>query len=248
MKPDTVYWTLVENSPDLLEWPNRFLSRAELGKLATLRFARRRVDWLLGRWAAKSLLNGVEDCARLDPREIEIGSAPGGAPRVRLPDGTSFRGSLSISHRDGWVFCALSLAPGLKLGADLETVEPRSEAFLDDYLCEGERAWVRGRPSELQDWAAALVWSAKEAMLKALEVGLGWDTRWVEVLQVDGLAEAGQTGWPTMQVSSAAKEEHPWAAWWQRRGEYVMTLAGFGGQGPYRLVEVKTAGGDASSR
>ena len=245
--PVTIYWTLVKNSPGLLDEPERFLSPAELEKLDSFRFQKRRTDWLLGRWTAKGLLRGVQDYARFRPDRIEVQSAPGGAPRLRLPDGVPFPGCLSISHRDQLAFCALSLASqastgphaGPRLGADLEKVEPRSEAFLADYFTPAEQAWIRGQPGELRDCAAALAWSAKEAMLKALEVGMGWDTRWVEVRQAEGLADAGQEGWKSMQVSSAGREEHPWAAWWRRGGEYVMTVAAFGGSGSFRLVEIQ---------
>ena len=235
MTPDIIYWTLVENTPDLLKDAERFLSPAELEKLATFRFPKRRTDWLLGRWTAKSLLRGVADYARFAPADIELYSAPRGAPRVRLPDDLPFPGSLSISHRDERAFCALSLAPGLNLGADLEKVEPRAAAFTEDYFTTAEKTWVRDCGPEQTDLAATLVWSAKESMLKALEVGLGWDTRWVEV----GPAELSDgAGWKPLRVSSAAKEEHPWQARGQRNGAYVLTVAGFGGAGELRLVQV----------
>jgi 4'-phosphopantetheinyl transferase len=242
MTPVTIYWTLTAGPADAAQDPARFLSAAELENLASFRFRKRRSEWLLGRWAAKALLRCLPGYRQLDPRQIEIGTASGGAPRVRLADGRRFPGALSISHRDGLAFCAAVLTEGLNLGADLEKVESRSEAFLADYLTPAEQAWVRRQPALQRAAAAALVWSAKEAVLKALEIGLGWDTRWVEVGGTDLFPGEGPAAWRPLQVSSAAREEHPWSAWWRRTGGHVMTLAAFGGYEEPNLVEIRDEG------
>ena len=70
-------------------------------------------------------------------------------------------------------------------GIDLEIVEPRSDGFVTDFLTRGRAGLGRGtgrRGRRLgRDAAANLVWSAKEAALKVLRLGLRADTRWVEI-------------------------------------------------------------------
>ena len=62
-------------------------------------------------------------------------------------------------------------------------------------------------------------------MLKALGVGLRWDTRQVEVRDMDGLVHSDHGGWQKMQVNDLQKENRQWAAWWQHRGDFILTLA-----------------------
>jgi 4'-phosphopantetheinyl transferase len=184
-----------------------------------MRFPKRRQDWLLGRSAAKALVRAVLDPA---PQALlEIRPAPGGAPLVYI-DGTPRTDlCLSISHSGSRAFCALAALPGVRIGADLELVEPRSEAFVQDYFTPAELAWLHSLEDRDRPLGASLLWSAKESMLKALQVGLRMDTRRVEVREVAGIGEAGG-GWKRMSVAAG---ELAWQAWWRTNGDYVQTLA-----------------------
>jgi len=72
--------------------------------------------------------------------------------------------------------------PGRAIGCDLEIVEPRSDAFVEDFLTAAERSLVAGAPDEdARHLLANLVWCGKESALKVLRTGLRRDTRSVEV-------------------------------------------------------------------
>ncbi|KAF0107638.1 MAG: 4'-phosphopantetheinyl transferase [Anaerolineaceae bacterium] len=226
---DIIYWTLVNSHQAPLENPDGFLSLSELRKLSTLRFPKRHAEWLLGRWAAKSLVKSIPACRQYSLNEIEIRNTPDGAPYIQLPGGTISPDCLSISHSGRLALCALAPGPAIRTGADLENVEPRANAFVEDYLTLAERELVNSCPVETRETAITLVWSAKESMLKALGVGLRWDTRQVEVRAITGLLPANEsTGeWQKMQACDLQQESRHWEVWWQRRDSFVITLAGF---------------------
>jgi 4'-phosphopantetheinyl transferase EntD len=81
-------------------------------------------------------------------------------------------------------------------------VEPRSERFVEDYFTAAERAWVRAASGADRHLLANLVWSAKEAGLKAVRRGLRADTRSVE-FESEGIpsGQPGSTGaWRSFAV------------------------------------------------
>jgi len=225
-----IFWTLVNRAWVDLDHGSPWLSPAEQQKLATLRFPKRRDEWLLGRYAAKSLLRSLPAYRGLPPKAIEVRNDPDGVPALVLPAGTLPPGSLTISHSGPYALCAVSAGPDLRIGADLERVETRSEDFIEDYFTPCEREMVHAARRESRDFVATLVWSLKEAMLKALGVGLRWDTRRVEVSETDSLPEVGQA-WQALQVSDHENTHRPWAAWAQSRGDYVLTAAALPGEG-----------------
>ena len=145
---------------------------------------------------------------------IEIRPALDGAPEAFL-DGAPAPVALSLSHRAGRSLCVVAPA-GTALGADLELIEPRSDAFVNDYFTPAEQKLI-DRDRLLHP---TLLWSAKESALKALREGLRMDTREVEV----SLGDGGSGGWSPLTVRRLATGEL-FAGWWRREGDLVMTLA-----------------------
>lgn len=156
--------------------------------------------------------------------EIEIKNTPEGVPVICLPGGRTSPDCLSISHSGSLAFCALTQAPALKVGVDLEKIEPRSIDFVKDYFTQAEQRLVASFPLEEQHTAVTLIWSTKEAMLKALGIGLRWDTRQVEIREI---RNENRGDWQEVIVSDLRRKNRPWTAWWQRRGDFLMTIAGF---------------------
>lgn len=163
--------------------PGAWLSPREARVLAGLVAPPRRATWLAGRWLAKAeaALRLADNVAR--PADIEVLAAPDGAPELFVA-GRPLGLCLSITHRAGWAAAALAHDDATLIGVDLELVEPRSAAFVRDYLCPAERRWVAEHADPAL--AANLVWSAKEAALKALRCGLRRDVTTVEVSPGDG--------------------------------------------------------------
>lgn len=222
----SIYWTLVDRSRLPQEQAGSFLSSTELQVLSSLRFPKRREEWLLGRWAAKSLARNLPSYQNLAACEIEVRSSPDGSPHVWLPGGDPAPDCLSISHSHQLALVAMALGPGIRIGADLEKIEPRSHEFVEDYFTTAERGLVGSFPAEARDTVSTLIWSTKESMLKALQVGLRWDTRQVEVLRIQGLrsSQGGRESWQGIQVGDPKPAGRHWAAWWQRRDDFLMTI------------------------
>ena len=223
-----------------------WLSGAERELAGALRFEPRRRDWLRGRRAAKEAIARVlrERWGAAPPlADIAVEPGPGGAPGARLAREAAAAGgfapgqrlpvAVSISHRAGAVFCVAAAADEVAglLGADLELLEPRSAAFLSDFLSDEERA-ACAAPGRAAQSMASVVWGAKEAVLKALRLGLTVDTRSLVCLPGDAPApEAGLLAdgevWRTCRLlkSPPGAGSVAMACLWRTRGPFVQTLA-----------------------
>jgi 4'-phosphopantetheinyl transferase len=246
-----IYWHLCPGAPCAVEGSAHpdFLSASEIETYAGLRFPKRRHEWLLGRWTAKQLLQrSIEAYCDLPLPAISVAADPDGAPYLAVKGEGRLPVSLSISHRAGRAFCALSPAISPSIGVDLEQIEPRSAAFVRDFFTAGEAARVWDCPESDRDTLVTVIWSAKEAMLKALREGLRLDTRLVEIGPVAGIERtplAAATGgaalspWAMKRAGGGASEEHwhpleitcpvpgvlRFAAWWRRDNDSVLTAA-----------------------
>jgi 4'-phosphopantetheinyl transferase len=196
-----------------------WLSQSETDYVDGKRFTKRRTEFLVARWAAKQALGRVLSTPlTLDGlRRIEVRHAASGAP-VACLDGEPVDLQISLTDRAGWAVCLVGVGSG-RLGCDLELVEPRSDAFVRDYLTATERRYVEAAGDvTARSLAANLVWSAKESGLKVLTTGLRRDTRSVEVT-----AMTAADAWAQLTVSTAEGQEFP--GWWRRFGEFILTVA-----------------------
>jgi 4'-phosphopantetheinyl transferase len=196
-----------------------WLSPREAAWVARMRFPKRRTEFRLGRWTAKTALALYLGRGRSpeELRAIEIDRAPDGAPRP-LVDGRPAEAYLTMTDRADQAVCLVG-PPGTALGCDLEVVEPRSDAFVADFLTAAEQAFVGAAGAE-RDLAANLVWCGKESALKVLRTGLRRDTRSVEVSFPEGET---RDGWAPMVVRAVEGPVFP--GWWRRFGAFVLTLA-----------------------
>ena len=224
-----------------------FLSASERRAYAALRFPKRRHEWLLGRWTAKQLLQqSLEPYRGLPLPAISVNADPDGAPYLSVDGEGRLPASLSISHRSGRAFCALSPGVSPSIGADIERIEPRAAAFVNDFFTKTEADRVWACPQAARDTLVTVIWSAKEAVLKALREGLRMDTRSVEVGQVPGIEipalaatqephpstamkrvgdGASDLQWQPIAVACSAPGVLRYAAWWRPEGDSVLTMA-----------------------
>jgi 4'-phosphopantetheinyl transferase len=214
---DPVFLALPEEEvPPSSEW----LSDREAERERRMRFAKRRNDFRLGRWTAKRALALAlgESHEPATLRHIEVVNAPDGAPEAFVR-GRAAGLSISMTDRAGWAVCTTAPA-GLGLGCDLELVEPRSDAFVRDFLTEGEqRVVATSREAEERHLLANLFWCAKESALKVLRTGLRRDTRSVEV-ELAG-SRTG-TDWEPLRVHAIEGRTFP--GWWRRYNDFVLTV------------------------
>jgi 4'-phosphopantetheinyl transferase len=207
-----------------------WLSPRELRWVDRMRFEKRRSEFRMSRWTAKNALALFLKCpcAPESLVAVEIDRAPDGAP-APLVDGRPAPASISMTDRADQAVCVVG-PPGVGLGCDLELVEPRSDAFLADYLTAAEQRIVEQASDREEHYLRAnLIWCGKESALKVLRTGLRRDTRSVEVSFPE---EPPVEGWSPMTVRSAEGPEYP--GWWRRYGDFVLTMAATGPFSPPR--------------
>ncbi len=196
---------------------DRWLSEREREILSTLRIPTRRADWRLGRWAAKAAVAAWQG---VPLAEVEVLPAADGAPEA-LAGGARIRVGLSLSHRAGRALVAVGGVSGT-LGCDLEALEPRSPAFVREWLRPAERQLLNGLDGGLQDMAANLVWTAKEAASKARREGLRLNFRQATV--EPGRLALGSGSWERLRV---VWEDGPVElGWWRLEPGWVMAVVG----------------------
>jgi 4'-phosphopantetheinyl transferase len=218
-----------------------WLGAGERRTAARLVVDKRRADWLLGRFTAKAALAAWLDTA---PARPEILAAPDGAPEAWL-DGTRLPVSLSISHRDGRAIAAVTAQPGV-VGCDLELLEPRSGAFVREWLADSEQRALESCDEAQHTLLANLFWAAKEATAKVLRLGLALNVRRavVSVAPQDrpslspedrpspAPAAPGDGGswppgaWRALRVHWSDGSNPPCLGWWRAEPRWVMVIAG----------------------
>jgi phosphopantetheinyl transferase len=151
----------------------------------------RRLEWLLGRLVAKTALRlHLEERhgLHLPPADIEILPDPEGRPIVsgawtrdvpRVP-------IVSVSHADGVVVAVVGEADSaLGVGVDLEHAGPMREGAERMAFSTGEQALLASLADGPQESWPLRLWCAKEAVAKALGLGLVGGPRGLVVEQLD---------------------------------------------------------------
>ncbi|MBS2007130.1 MAG: polyketide synthase dehydratase domain-containing protein [Cyanobacteria bacterium SZAS TMP-1] len=156
----------------ILEWcVDYLLTRAE----QTLwrdggRTKKRKLDWLLGRIAAKEAVRKlVQNLIGqvLGPHDIEIINIDSGAPVVRFTSGVLPEILVSISHTQGLAVALATPAGAVKPGIDAEVIREREPSFARTFLKPHELSYLAGCPQDRVNAELTRFWSAKEALYKA---------------------------------------------------------------------------------
>jgi 4'-phosphopantetheinyl transferase len=153
------------------------LSAVERARLSTQRSARRRAEFVAGRLAARRALSGS---GLPLPRDLAIDRDEDGAPLLIGLAGVA----LSITHARVRAIAAVADRP---IGIDLcdATDAPRIRRV-------ARRAFPRAHERALvleDDRSACLAWAAKEAVAKALRIGMleGGGVERIEIVAIDPL-------------------------------------------------------------
>jgi 4'-phosphopantetheinyl transferase len=232
-----IHWLLQSASdhPDLAHGiaPAGLLSADEQIRMAALKIGKRRRDWLLGRWTAKHLVQAYieqQTGLRLPLAALAIATEPSGAPRVMADYAPNLQSAicnlqLSISHSGDRAICAL--VEGARVGVDIERIEPRDWQFVEDYFTADEILQVRIAPVEQRERLITLIWSAKEAALKVLRLGLSVDTRSIAcaIAQPDPAREWSPVTFASDQRLLQLDIAPALAGWWRIIGRYVLVVA-----------------------
>jgi 4'-phosphopantetheinyl transferase len=141
------------------------LTPAEHARAERFREGRDRVQFMAARWLLRSILKtyfGLEGADIQAPEREK--------PRLvgdHLPAGLDF----NLSHTSGLVACAIGL--GVRVGVDVERVDRRvnAGAVAAAHFAPGEQAICR------DDQGFLRLWTLKEAVAKAVGLGLALDLR-----------------------------------------------------------------------
>lgn len=199
-----VCWLMDRTPPDL----EHAVVLNDMERLQGARYVlpKRRHDWLLGRWVAKRLLSEMLG------EMPHILQATSGAPFVVGHPELN----VSISHSGDYAFCAALW--NTRLGVDIEQVTPHTPEFIEDYFTSAERKLIQYAP----DYMPTLLWSAKEAALKALHLGLRVDTRSVNIMP-SAPATSLASGWQPLSADCGL--HGTLSGWWRLMHNYVLTIA-----------------------
>mgnify|MGYP003618883148 CR=1 FL=1 len=227
---ESVYWLVQSEQVWGASHAPHYLSAAEWAYCSALKSDKRRRDWLLGRHAAKEVVADLmhhRTGRRTTLDQIIILPHADGWPMVSLPDDNQPALTLSISHSHNYAFCAAVARPEYPLGADIEFVEPRSEAFIADYFTPREREFLAAAPPEQRAVLANAIWSGKEAALKAIRRGLAEDTRVVSCLPHPLMGD--EDDWLPMPIIWNGDETAParpaLGGYWRMSGGFVLAIA-----------------------
>lgn len=143
---------------------------------------------------------------------VFVQPTPGAKPRLVWP--TAPRLDVNLSHTAGVV--ASVVGEGVRVGIDLEAVDrPVAPAVVKRFLAESERLWLSAHGD--RDASAIRIWTLKEAVAKALGLGL----------QI-GFADLIVQSDPARLLSLPAQHGSPagwWLYQWRVFGRYWCALA-----------------------
>jgi len=172
---------------ECVEKPERYFDAKELDEYRKFIVPKRKIEWLTSRMVCKQIVaSSFDPPIKFSPRLIAIRKLPNGVPYVEI-EGSGRVGWLSLSHSKNGVFVAFSQKEECHFGIDLEYIEERSPQLISDFFTDAESQWVNSSQGQGKTFLANLIWSAKEAFLKAIEKGLQMDTRCVEITSLHHL-------------------------------------------------------------
>jgi phosphopantetheinyl transferase len=105
---------------------------------------------------------------------------------------------------------------------DLEWIEPRSFEFIRDYFTPGEVKQALAGSVSQNAINATILWSAKEAVLKALTTGLRIDTQKIEI--GFGPVSVISGGWNVLTAFSEKVELPSPRLFWRKEGNFIQTI------------------------
>lgn len=146
--------------------------------------------------------------------------------------------ALSLSHSGGHALCAQAPA-GWAVGTDLERMRPRDTDALAAWVCsEAEQAWLRQADAAARQARFYLLWTLKEAFIKAAGLDFPAD-----------MASVGLAPQPEGTLALRPPPGHWQAACWQIGDEWAAAAAWRAAANePVRITWHAAAGCDLPAR
>lgn len=215
--------------PDL----SPFFGEEERARIAGFGIAKRRREWAAGRLAAKDAVarlrrgpspeaDGIApaDLAPADLAAVVVGSREDEPHRGQPVAGPGEH--VSISHSHGLAVAVASRSP---VGVDVERVRPFPAPARETAFTERERRRVEGAPAPVEEAHHTVVWTFKEAFMKAH--GLGVFGAFAD-LELEDVALDGRLSWRlSPDLARRLGEDGPgWCGFAELDGGYAISVVG----------------------
>jgi phosphopantetheinyl transferase len=173
--------------------PARYLAPQELEKYQLFKYEKRRIEWLGGRLAAKKAALDHLDIPITENtmRDWPVFADENGRPFFKSTADPEI--SLSISHSHSLALAMVVTAPAC--GLDVQKISEATVRVKEKFCSEGEEALLAGLVSPGPEQPATtltLLWSAKEALRKALG---GHPLTGFLVMTLDEIAPIAENSW-----------------------------------------------------
>lgn len=220
-----IFWSLKRITDQINEInltdPSLYLGKQENAVYQKFKFLKRQREWLGARLVTKDLIRASDQrWKQTTIQNIEILNEESGAPFLHIQGRQEYPGRVSLSHSNGYAFCAYS-PDDISFGVDLELVETRSKVFSEDFFTTKESEQIAKIDIVEQSQYVTVIWSGKESVLKALSTGLRVDTRSVEVTIPEEPVE--KNGWRSLALESSLFKNDSLSLLWRREGDFVLT-------------------------
>jgi 4'-phosphopantetheinyl transferase len=189
-----------------------WLGPTEARHVAALKFPKRRDEYRLGRYVAKSAVAAWLGAPALSAIDI----VPGAFQQPIVHAGVTEPVGVTLAH-SGDLAVAIAHELGHPLGVDLELIDPARLDVVRSQVSAAELAKIDGQPLP-EPARAFLLWTAKEALSKALRCGL---TCPFEILAINSATVDAEGVCSGMFVNFGQYRFHAWLV-----GGYAFAFVG----------------------
>ena len=199
--PSYLAFSFAPDYPFLVHDLRSFLHPNEISYFRRLEFPLRRTSFLLGRHAAKKALAAF--LQEPDPTQIEICTGTFCQPVVKYSSLET--PELTIAHcHDAAV--AIAFQTGHPIGVDLECIESNRSQVLEGQFTAVELQRLKLLQERNED-AYYFLWTAKEALSKAIKCGL---TVPFEILEVKEIVQTGRHAYISSFKNFSQYQAYSW--------------------------------------
>lgn len=184
-KPEIHLWLQAVPPLEVLLPQLDLLSLEERQRAGQLQLVGDRRRFLAGRLLLRTLLSHYSG---IPPQAISLDRTANGKPYWRDPP---LPLQFNLSHSHQWILVGLALHR--RIGVDLERIRPvpRWQRIARRYFSAAEQAYLLACPPPERDAAFLQIWTQKEALLKAMGVGLAGAKKVGQGSRLANLASGG---------------------------------------------------------
>ncbi len=176
------------------------LSVGECAHLQRIRQGAKRLEYVYGHLLMRHTLAHLLGAP---PQTLTFREARFGKPYLASPNGAAMPGvAFNLSHASGRILLGISQRG--EIGIDIEVVGDYSASVARRYFREDEYALLEGLAPAERARAFYRLWTAKEACVKALGVGLRYSLRDVPVT-LENTGRSAEVSWCRLECEPAVE-------------------------------------------